>query len=111
MPSSQDIKAVGTKRDVYNGKAKHTSGGLVKSDILKVSAGKRDGKTVYRYVSKKKHDQASKNIRKLSTWSSFVVAVKNHYGLEMKAAMKKASVLKRQHGVDTVDAFKKYVSK
>jgi hypothetical protein len=41
------MKTVGTKREVYNGKAHHTAGKLTKSDLMKSKKGK--------IVSKKQH--------------------------------------------------------
>ncbi len=41
------MKTVGTKREVYNGKAHHTAGQLTKSDLMKSKKGK--------IVSKKQH--------------------------------------------------------
>ena len=51
------VPAVGTKAQVYHGTAKHTSGGLTKSDLMKTKAG--------RIVSKKKHAQGMKSIKRL----------------------------------------------
>lgn len=46
------MKATGTKKEVWGGEAKHTSGGLTKGDLMKNKNGK--------VVSKKKHEQAKK---------------------------------------------------
>jgi hypothetical protein len=54
------IPAVGTKAQVFHGTAKHTSGGLVKKDLMKTKKG--------RIVSKKKYaagKRAIKTLRKL----------------------------------------------
>lgn len=51
------MKATGTKAEVYHGTAKHTSGGLKKSDLMKTKRG--------RIVSKKKHAAGQKAIKKL----------------------------------------------
>jgi hypothetical protein len=51
------VPAVGSKAQVYHGTAKHTSGGLTKKDLMKTKAG--------RIVSKKKHAQGLKSIKKL----------------------------------------------
>ena len=51
------VPAVGTKAQVFHGTAKHTSGGLKKSDLMKTKAG--------RIVSKKKHAQGMKSIKRL----------------------------------------------
>jgi hypothetical protein len=48
---------VGTKAQVWHGTAKHTSGGLKKSDLMKTKKG--------RIVSKKKHAAGQKAIKKL----------------------------------------------
>ena len=49
----EKIKTVGIKREVFNGKAKHTSGGLKKGDLIKNKGGK--------IVSKKASEAAKKN--------------------------------------------------
>jgi hypothetical protein len=46
-------KAVGTKSEVWKGLARHTAGGLRKSDIVRKTI-RRGGKVVHRYVSRKK---------------------------------------------------------
>lgn len=51
------IPAVGSKAQVWHGTAKHTSGGLTKKDLMKTKAG--------RIVSKKKHAQGKKALRRL----------------------------------------------
>lgn len=51
------MKATGTKAEVWHGTAKHTSGGLKKSDLMKTRRG--------RIVSKKKHAAGQKAIQKL----------------------------------------------
>ncbi|MGV2435240.1 MAG UNVERIFIED_CONTAM: hypothetical protein LVT10_10460 [Anaerolineae bacterium] len=51
------MKASGTKAEVWHGTAKHTSGGLRKSDLMKTKRG--------RIVSKKKHAAGQKAIQKL----------------------------------------------
>ena len=48
---------VGSKSQVYHGTAKHTSGGLTKSDLMKTKKG--------RIVSKRKHAAGKKAIKKL----------------------------------------------
>lgn len=53
------VKAVGSKAQVWKGLAKHTSGGLKKSDILRLTL-TRGGKKVHRYVSAKKHAQGKR---------------------------------------------------
>lgn len=51
------VPAVGTKAQVWHGSAKHTSGGLVKSDLMKTRKG--------RIVSKKKHALGKKSLKNL----------------------------------------------
>jgi hypothetical protein len=52
--SASAVKSVGSKAEVYKGLAKHTSGGLVKKDIVRVAL-KRKGELVgYRYKSRAK---------------------------------------------------------
>ena len=51
------VATVGSKAQVFHGTAKHTSGGLVKSNLMKTKAG--------RIVSKKKHAAGKKAITKL----------------------------------------------
>lgn len=60
MLGGAKMPAVGSKAQVFNGTAKHTSGGLHKKDLMKTKNG--------RIVSKKKHaagKKAIKNLRKL----------------------------------------------
>ena len=54
------VPAVGSKAQVFNGSAKHTSGGLTRKDLMKTKNG--------RIVSRRKHaagKKAIKNLRKL----------------------------------------------
>ena len=51
-----DIPAVGTKAMVWHGTAKHTSGGLKKSDLMKHKG---------RIISRKKHAAGKKAIKHL----------------------------------------------
>ena len=51
------VATVGSKAQVFHGTAKHTSGGLKKSDLMKTKAG--------RIISKKKHAAGKKAINKL----------------------------------------------
>jgi hypothetical protein len=95
-----------TKAAVWKGKAEKTKGGLTKSDILRIKTGERNGKPVYKYVSKKKHDQAKhKKNSVISAWSKFVSAVRKHYDISLKEAMTKASALKKKV-IDTEAKFK-----
>jgi hypothetical protein len=47
------MKTIGNKREVYEGEAVHTSGGLKKGELMKNKRGK--------IVSKKQHDSAKSN--------------------------------------------------
>ncbi len=51
------MQTVGTKAQVFHGTAKHTSGGLIKKDLMKTRRG--------RIVSRKKHASGLKAIKKL----------------------------------------------
>jgi hypothetical protein len=55
--STRKVPAVGTKAQVWHGSAKHTSGGLVKKDLMKTRKG--------RIVSKKKHALGKKSLKNL----------------------------------------------
>ena len=50
--------AVGTKAQVWHGKAKHTSGGLTRKDLMKTKKG--------RIVSRKKHAAGKKALKRLT---------------------------------------------
>ena len=52
---SKTKRTVGSRREVFNGTAKRTSGGLAKKDLIKNKLG--------RIVSKKKHHTAKKEQR------------------------------------------------
>jgi hypothetical protein len=49
------MQTIGTRAQVWHGNAKHTSGGLIKSDLMQNRAG--------RIVSKKKHGTAKREMR------------------------------------------------
>jgi DVNP family len=51
------MPAVGTKAQVYHGKAKHTSGGLTRKQLMKTKKG--------RIVSRKKHAAGKKALARL----------------------------------------------
>ena len=57
MEGGAKIPAVGSHAQVWNGNAKHTSGGLTKSDLMKNKHG--------RIVSKKKHALGKKSLKHL----------------------------------------------
>jgi hypothetical protein len=65
----------GTKAQVWHGTAKHTSGGLVKKDLMKTKKG--------RIVSKKKHAAGQKAIKQLK--KAGYVAKKGTFKLFKKA--------------------------
>jgi DVNP family len=74
--SGKVILRVGSRRQVWNGNAEKTSGGLVKSQLLRKMVGTREGKKVYRLVSKVRSENAHKNT-KLVAWKKFVVGIWN----------------------------------
>lgn len=51
------VPAVGSRAQVFHGKAKHTSGGLTRKDLMKTKSG--------RIVSRKKHAAGKKAIKRL----------------------------------------------
>jgi len=57
MGGAKKIPAVGSKAEVWHGSAKHTSGGLTKSDLMKTKKG--------RIVSRKKHAAGKKALKNL----------------------------------------------
>jgi hypothetical protein len=57
MAGGAKLPAVGTKAQVWHGSAKHTSGGLVKKDLMKTRKG--------RIVSKRKHAAGKKALAQL----------------------------------------------
>jgi len=57
MSGGAKTPAVGSKAAVWHGNAKHTSGGLTKSDLMKTKKG--------RIVSKKKHAAGKKALKNL----------------------------------------------
>jgi hypothetical protein len=57
MNGGAKLPAVGTKAQVWHGSAKHTSGGLVKKDLMKTRKG--------RIVSKRKHAAGKKALAQL----------------------------------------------
>jgi hypothetical protein len=57
MGGGAKLPAVGTKAQVWHGSAKHTSGGLVKKDLMKTRKG--------RIVSKRKHAAGKKALAQL----------------------------------------------
>jgi hypothetical protein len=57
MAGGAKVPAIGTKAQVWHGSAKHTSGGLVKKDLMKTRKG--------RIVSKRKHAAGKKALAQL----------------------------------------------
>jgi hypothetical protein len=57
MEGGAKLPAVGSKAQVWHGTAKHTSGGLTKTDLMKTRKG--------RIVSKKKHALGKKALKNL----------------------------------------------
>jgi hypothetical protein len=57
MTGGAKIPAVGSKAQVFHGKAKHTSGGLTRKDLMQTKKG--------RIVSRKKHAAGKKALKRL----------------------------------------------
>ena len=83
----------GTKRQVYNETARKTSGGMVKTDLMRVQRGTRvvvskDGKQkevpVYAIVSKARHKLGTTNL-----WSQAVKEARNKLKITGFKAIKK----------------------
>jgi len=74
---------IGSRRQVWNGTAKKTSGGLIKSDLM-MSKG--------RIVSKSKHYSAKKEMRLLKYGYG---AKKGHFGYVKQSTKKRHSTRKR----------------
>jgi len=78
------IKTVGTRREVWEGKAKRTSGHLTKVDLILNSAG--------RPVSKAQHEKGLKQYDVLKPWRDHLNAFrKEHPEMSLKEQMKAAS--------------------
>lgn len=74
MPSTKKkIQTVGSKAQVYNGTAKHTSGGVTKAGIMKL----KNPNGTHRYVFKAKHHNARGN-----PWIKAVTKAKAEYKKE-----------------------------
>jgi hypothetical protein len=74
------ISAVGSKAQVFHGTAKHTSGGLVKKDLMKLKG---------RIISRKKHAAGKKAIKHLRALG--YIAKKGTFRLMRKSMAKKDS--------------------
>lgn len=78
------IKTVGTRREVWEGKAKRTSGHLTKADLILNSAG--------RPVSRAQHEKGLKQYDVLKPWRDHLNAFrKEHPEMSLKEQMKAAS--------------------
>jgi hypothetical protein len=78
------IKTVGSRREVWEGKAKRTSGHLTKADLILNSAG--------RPVSKAQHEKGLKQYDVLKPWRDHLDAFrKEHPEMSLKEQMKAAS--------------------
>ena len=78
------IKTVGTRREVWEGKAKRTSGHLTKTDLILNSAG--------RPVSRAQHEKGLKQYDVLKPWRDHLNAFrKEHPEMSLKEQMKAAS--------------------
>ncbi len=79
-------KTVGSRAEVWHGTAKHTSGGLTKSHLMKTKAG--------RIVSKKKHFSAKKEMRLLKHGYG---TKKGHFGFVKVGSKKHNGKKSRRH--------------
>merc|ERR1712216_497505 len=78
------IKTVGSRREVWEGKAKRTSGHLTKANLLLNSAGKP--------VSRAQHEKGLKQYAVLQPWRDHLNAFrKEHPEMSLKEQMKAAS--------------------
>lgn len=78
------IKTVGSRREVWNGRAKKTSGGLTKADLILNSSGKP--------VSKAQHEKGIKQFPVLKPWRDHLNAFRAaHPEMSLKEQMKGAS--------------------
>jgi hypothetical protein len=85
-------KTVGSRAEVFHGTAKHTSGGLEKSDLLKNHSG--------RIVSRKKHLTAKKEKRLLKHGYG---TKKGHFGYVKLDKSKKHRKRKHRGGQSSTD--------
>jgi hypothetical protein len=78
------IKTVGSRREVWNGRAKKTSGGLTKANLILNSSGKP--------VSKAQHEKGIKQFPVLKPWRDHLNAFRvAHPEMSLKEQMKGAS--------------------
>lgn len=87
---SEHKHTVGSRAEVFHGTAKHTSGGLEKSDLLKNKWG--------RIVSAKKHKTAKKE-KRLQKAGFF--AKKGEFGVVKRITMKQRKSMKKRGGAAT----------
>jgi hypothetical protein len=84
------IKATGSRAEVWHGNAKHTSGGLTKSALMKNKNGK--------IVSRRKHKMGKKTIKKLRKLG--YVAKKGQFTLFKKLSKRRKGSLKGGNGTN-----------
>jgi hypothetical protein len=84
------VKTVGSKAEVFHGTAVHTSGNLFKKDLLKTAKG--------RIVSKKKHAQGKKAIKRL--FSLGYKPKKGQFTLMRKSKSTKGKKTRKHRGGD-----------
>ena len=93
------IKTVGSRREVWEGKAKRTSGHLTKDDLLLNSAGKP--------VSRAQHEKGLKQYAVLKPWRDHLNAFrKAHPEMSLKEQMKAASKTYKKKGLKKTAAKK-----
>ena len=98
------IKTVGSRREVWEGKAKRTSGHLTKDDLLLNSAGKP--------VSRAQHEKGLKQYAVLKPWRDHLNAFrKAHPEMSLKEQMKAASKTYKKKGTKKTAAAKKTTKK
>lgn len=88
----EKVPAVGSKAQVFHGKARHTSGGLTRKDLMKTKSG--------RIVSRKKHAAGKKAIKRL-----FKLGYKPKKGTFRLFSTKMSKRKTRSSGGGVLDAF------
>lgn len=88
----EKVPAVGSKAQVFHGKARHTSGGLTRKDLMKTKSG--------RIVSRKKHAAGKKAIKRL-----FKLGYKPKKGTFRLFSTKMSKRKTRRSGGGVLDAF------
>lgn len=84
------MQTTGSKAQVWHGTAKHTSGGLTKSNLMKNKHG--------RIISKRKHNLGKKSIKNLKKLG--YVAKKGHFKLFHKHTAKRGRSRKMRGGMN-----------